>query len=255
VRLQSWTINASCDVSFEKGEDGIPCTEDDPGRPSGSAENARRSVWRATALDQDFLVRWGNGSAAAPNETPHERGAAPGEEFVVGGAGYYYNSRIEFLLGEMTLRLTTGRAGADISDADAELGVDLGVDSPCGLLPCETCTASPCDVEVQGAPLSCAALAEGVLDATLVGAAAALDRRGIGDLIATFTLAAARPDCAGDCNEDRTVTVNELIQGVSISSGGQSLDQCALLDADGNQQISVDELIAAVNAALSGCAA
>jgi hypothetical protein len=59
--------------------------------------------------------------------------------------------------------------------------------------------------------------------------------------------------CGGDCDRDRTVTVDELVKGVSIAIGATPLDQCAAFDCDGNGQVTVDCLIKGVKDALQGC--
>ena len=59
--------------------------------------------------------------------------------------------------------------------------------------------------------------------------------------------------CAGDCSGDGTVTIDELVTGVSIALGGTSLDTCTAFDTNGDGIVTVDELVAAVNAALGGC--
>jgi hypothetical protein len=59
----------------------------------------------------------------------------------------------------------------------------------------------------------------------------------------------------GDCNEDGTVSINELIQMVNIALGTAQLSTCTPGDANGNGQIVVNEIVAAVNNALNGCAA
>jgi len=59
--------------------------------------------------------------------------------------------------------------------------------------------------------------------------------------------------CAGDCGGDGEVTVNELVLGVNIALGNQSLDQCSSFDTDGSGDVTVNELIAAVNSALNSC--
>jgi protocatechuate 3,4-dioxygenase beta subunit len=61
-------------------------------------------------------------------------------------------------------------------------------------------------------------------------------------------------DCAGDCSNDGTVTVDELVRGVNLSLGTPSGEQCAAFDRDGNRLVTIDELVAAVNGALGGCA-
>jgi hypothetical protein len=59
--------------------------------------------------------------------------------------------------------------------------------------------------------------------------------------------------CYGDCNDNGSVAVNELILGVNISLGLTPVDACPLADADDNGQVSISELIKAVNRALYGC--
>jgi hypothetical protein len=59
--------------------------------------------------------------------------------------------------------------------------------------------------------------------------------------------------CAGDCNQDGVVSVNELATAVNIALGVVNVDQCATFDADKNGSVTVDELVKAVNAALTGC--
>ena len=66
---------------------------------------------------------------------------------------------------------------------------------------------------------------------------------------------AALPSCVGDCNEDNSVTVDELVRGVNIALGNSELSGCPLLDASGDGQVTIDEVVRAVNAALVGCSA
>ncbi|MDX2169149.1 MAG: hypothetical protein SF182_18920 [Deltaproteobacteria bacterium] len=61
------------------------------------------------------------------------------------------------------------------------------------------------------------------------------------------------PPCAGDCNSDRMVAINELLIGVNINIGASALDACPGFDTDEDGQVLVSELIQAVNAALNGC--
>lgn len=59
--------------------------------------------------------------------------------------------------------------------------------------------------------------------------------------------------CTGDCDGDEQVTVNELIAMVNIALGRALLSVCIAGDADGSGAITIAEIIAAVNNALSGC--
>ncbi len=63
----------------------------------------------------------------------------------------------------------------------------------------------------------------------------------------------AAPRCAGDCNADGSVAINELLLGVNIAIGLQPLSACGVFDADGSSSVEINELIAAVRNALDGC--
>jgi uncharacterized repeat protein (TIGR01451 family) len=70
---------------------------------------------------------------------------------------------------------------------------------------------------------------------------------------ATPTDTPITPPCVGDCNDDGTVAVNELITGVNIALGTAALGACPSFDMSGDGMVAVNELITAVNNALSGC--
>jgi hypothetical protein len=79
-----------------------------------------------------------------------------------------------------------------------------------------------------------------------------------GCLIAALTLISttaglAQETCAGDCNEDGSVTVNELVLGVNINLGRADVSNCPAIDTDGNMLVAINELIAAVRSNLDGC--
>lgn len=59
--------------------------------------------------------------------------------------------------------------------------------------------------------------------------------------------------CIGDCNDNGTVSIDELIRGVSIALGALEPSVCTAFDTDASGTVSIAELIAAVNGALSGC--
>jgi len=59
--------------------------------------------------------------------------------------------------------------------------------------------------------------------------------------------------CAGDCNGDHEVTINELITGVNIALGSAQLTQCPSFDRNGDGEVAINELIQGVNAALGSC--
>jgi uncharacterized repeat protein (TIGR01451 family) len=59
--------------------------------------------------------------------------------------------------------------------------------------------------------------------------------------------------CAGDCNGDGQVTVNEILAMVNIALGNVPVAQCEPGDASQDGQITIDEILTAVNNALNGC--
>jgi hypothetical protein len=59
--------------------------------------------------------------------------------------------------------------------------------------------------------------------------------------------------CPGDCNGDGRVTIDELIRMVNVALGTTNLRACLAGDSDRNRTIAVNEIVAAVNNALSGC--
>ena len=63
----------------------------------------------------------------------------------------------------------------------------------------------------------------------------------------------ANTACTGDCNNDRAVTVDELLTMVNIALGNAGAATCTAGDADHDGQITIDEILAAVNNALNGC--
>ena len=61
--------------------------------------------------------------------------------------------------------------------------------------------------------------------------------------------------CVGDCDGDGAVGVHELVLGVSIALGVADLTACPAFDPEGEGQVTVALLIAAVGHALDGCGA
>jgi Ca2+-binding EF-hand superfamily protein len=59
--------------------------------------------------------------------------------------------------------------------------------------------------------------------------------------------------CAGDCNGDGQVTIDELVRGVSIALDEAPVSACPSLDVDGNGVVEINELVRAVENALDGC--
>jgi hypothetical protein len=59
--------------------------------------------------------------------------------------------------------------------------------------------------------------------------------------------------CVGDCNGNDFVSVDEILTGVNIALGNLNVSACDSFDVNGDGMVTVDEILAAVNAALNGC--
>lgn len=59
--------------------------------------------------------------------------------------------------------------------------------------------------------------------------------------------------CAGDCDGDAAVAINELVTAVGIALGAQPLTLCPSVDQNADGGVAINELIAAVARALGGC--
>jgi hypothetical protein len=65
----------------------------------------------------------------------------------------------------------------------------------------------------------------------------------------------AAPPCPGDCDDGGSVTVDELITGISIALGSSDVGQCRSMDTSGEGDVTVDEIVNALNNGLLGCPA
>jgi len=74
-------------------------------------------------------------------------------------------------------------------------------------------------------------------------------------LLALALASVASAQCTGDCNDDGSVAINELIVGVNIALGSAAVSGCPSFDVNSDGSVAINELIAAVNAALNGCPA
>jgi hypothetical protein len=59
--------------------------------------------------------------------------------------------------------------------------------------------------------------------------------------------------CAGDCDGDGRVGIEEVMIGVRIALGSAVAQECPPLDRDGSGSVTVDELVQAIRAAQAGC--
>ncbi len=75
-------------------------------------------------------------------------------------------------------------------------------------------------------------------------------------LVATIVPAYARASgpCAGDCNGDGAVTVDEIVHTVNAALGNVAVSGCPAADLDDDHTATVDEIVQSIVAALNGCA-
>jgi hypothetical protein len=69
----------------------------------------------------------------------------------------------------------------------------------------------------------------------------------------TATATAVTVSCAGDCNKDHVVTVDEVLVAVQIALGNDDITMCDQADVNGDGRVTVDEILMAVSSALNGC--
>jgi hypothetical protein len=67
--------------------------------------------------------------------------------------------------------------------------------------------------------------------------------------------ARAGAQCAGDCDGNGAVAINELVLGVNIALGSAQVSSCLPIDTNSSGTVEINELVAAVNRALGGCPA
>jgi hypothetical protein len=59
--------------------------------------------------------------------------------------------------------------------------------------------------------------------------------------------------CVGDCNNDQSITIDDILTLVNMALGNANVSTCLAGDANHDNQITVDEILTAVNNALNGC--
>jgi outer membrane protein assembly factor BamB len=59
--------------------------------------------------------------------------------------------------------------------------------------------------------------------------------------------------CVGDCNDDRQVTVDELVRAVNIALGADLIASCDAVDNNRDGAVAINELVRGVTKALTGC--
>lgn len=86
-----------------------------------------------------------------------------------------------------------------------------------------------------------------------IGLGSALVLAAVSGPVTPDTAAAAEPSCAGDCNLDGRVAVDEVVRGMRIVLGEAPLASCLPLDSSQDGPVDVSDLVAALIAAREGC--
>jgi len=69
----------------------------------------------------------------------------------------------------------------------------------------------------------------------------------------TATPTPTPPPCIGDCRQTQTVAIDDLIVMVNIALGARPTDACGAGDLTGDGYVTIEEIIGAVQNALTGC--
>jgi hypothetical protein len=59
--------------------------------------------------------------------------------------------------------------------------------------------------------------------------------------------------CPGDCNQDGTPTLDELVACVNVALGIAESGTCPTCDLNGDGSVSIDEVVTSVDTVLHGC--
>ncbi len=59
--------------------------------------------------------------------------------------------------------------------------------------------------------------------------------------------------CSGDCDQSGTTDIAEVVRGISIAVGQQSIEACEAMDANRDGRADVSEVVLSLNNSLGGC--
>lgn len=61
-------------------------------------------------------------------------------------------------------------------------------------------------------------------------------------------------ECVGDCDQNGSVDVSEVVMGLSVALGSSLLEVCPTFDGNRTGEVDVSDLVGGVSALLNGCA-
>jgi hypothetical protein len=76
----------------------------------------------------------------------------------------------------------------------------------------------------------------------------------VGVLTVVAVVRSGAATCIGDCDGNGSVSIGEILTGVTIALGTTTVEACSGLDSNGDGRVTITELVGAVGAALHGCA-
>jgi hypothetical protein len=133
-------------------------------------------------------------------------------------------------------------AALDCSVPDEAAACASNADCRCGLDPAQACAVGVRECVGQDPSTQCFSFC-----AEYNGGLAPVCRDG-------RCVRAGLARCPGDCDSDVRVDVDELVVGVGITLGAQTLAACRSYDRDGDDVTGIADLVAAVTAAMGDCA-
>jgi hypothetical protein len=74
-----------------------------------------------------------------------------------------------------------------------------------------------------------------------------------GVAVVLFTGAALGQGCPGDCDDNDSVNVNEVVKSINIALGTMDMAECANVDMNSDERVAIEEVIGAVESSLQGC--
>ena len=127
-----------------------------------------------------------------------------------------------------------------------QCNVKIATSAPGGVFPLKCSGASAFDLAIHALPVQCV---DGQVEVVRSTPTATPEP----PVTATPTSTSPARVCSGDCDGNHLVTVDEVLTMVTLALADGAVGACQPGDANLDGKITVDEIVAAVNASLNGC--
>jgi hypothetical protein len=227
-----------------------------------------QGIYRGTSLTTNFTTAF-LGGPVNPTVVPVLASESAVVDFTLSAGASSFNPTlvgpvrregisVEFTLGAFSMGLVPGEepwvgvAGPGLDGIDGRgitvIGSGISIDAESRELFDATCNGNPLQVLVFRAIVAPGAVAG---SRTLLLSS----DEGMAALTGAFRVVSSGSlvPCTGDCDGNGSVSIDELVRGVSIALGNASVDDCPTFDSNGDGLVTVAELVEAVNFALDGC--